>query len=412
MNILFIVQHFPCLSETFILNQITGLIDAGHQVRIYALGKPDSSVIHEDVNTYGLMKSVYTPLVEIPASKWKKLGLLLRYFPQLFAKYGLRSFSVFNVRDYGECALNLNLFFSTLRFLNWNWKPDVTVTHFGCLGLYPACWKQMKALDVPFVTFFHAHEISPYTHKEVNKMYHIYFKQNDLLLPISRFWKKKLEASGAEPSRVLVHRMGVDLKRFEYVKAKGVSGEMKIVSVGRLTGQKGYEYALKGVAEFCKNTSIRVEYTIIGTGVLENELKQLAGQLGIADIVRFLGPQAQTVVKSKLRESDLFLLPSVCDEYGMMEGIPVAIMESMAMGIPVISTYHSGIPELIEDGVSGLLCKEKKPEDITRHLFRLASDPKLSETISYHARKKIEEEYDIGKLNDRLIEILKDEIRG
>ena len=163
MKILFIVQHFPCLSETFILNQITGLIDAGNDVRIYALGKPDSSVIHEDIIKYNLLDKTYYPSVEIPYSKKDKCYDFISYFPRLLKRFGINAFSMFNSDKFGEYAKNGNLFYSTLLFLKLNWNPEVAVTHFGCLGLYPACWKEMKASNVPFVTFFHAHDIFPYT---------------------------------------------------------------------------------------------------------------------------------------------------------------------------------------------------------------------------------------------------------
>lgn len=410
MKILFIVEHFPCLSETFVLNQVTGLIDAGHDVRIYALGKPDSPVTHEDMDVYHLWDKIYYPLVDIPYSKIQKLKFLFLYLPKLIKKYGFAAFSVFNIFKFGLYAQNGNLFFATLRFLDMDWNPDVAITHFGCLGLFPACWKQMRALQAPFVTFFHAHEISPYTNNEISKIYRVLFEQKDLLLPISYYWKKKLEVCGANPSRVHVHRMGVDLKRFEFVKAQPVSEKIKILSVGRFTGQKGYEYALKGVAEFRDRTSVDIEYNIIGTGGLEQDLKRLVNDLHLENVVTFMGPQPQQVVKEKLKNANVFLLPSVRDEYGMMEGIPVAIMESMAMGVPVISTFHSGIPELIEDNVSGLLCEERNALEIAEKLEMLLQEPQLAETLSINARQKIEEEYDINILNRSLIDLLEREI--
>ena len=92
MKILFVVQHFPCLSETFILNQITGLIDAGHDIRIYALGKPDSPVMHEDIIKYNLIEKTYYPIVEIPFSKKKKCLDIVYYYPKLIKQFGLNDF--------------------------------------------------------------------------------------------------------------------------------------------------------------------------------------------------------------------------------------------------------------------------------------------------------------------------------
>ena len=409
MKILFVVQHFPCLSETFILNQITGLIDAGHDIRIYALGKPDSPVMHEDIIKYNLIEKTYYPIIEIPFSKKKKCLDLIHFFPKLIKRFGLNAFSVFNSKKYGESAKNGNLFYSSLFFLKTNWTPAIAVTHFGCLGLYPACWKEMKALNVPFVTFFHAHEISPYSIEKTSKMYKVLFDQNDLLFPISNFWKNKLEKCGADPSRVIVHRMGIDINKFSYISPRKINQKLNIISVGRLTGQKGYEYAFKGVAEFRKNNNLDISYHIIGTGTYEKELKKMVIDLGIDDIVNFMGPQPIEIVEKELAKADAFLLPSVCDKYGLMEGIPVAIMESMAMGLPVISTFHSGIPEIIEDGVSGFLCREKNHDDITEKLNLLINNYSLVNDISLNARKKIESEYNIKSLNNKLIHLLKEE---
>ena len=122
-----------------------------------------------------------------------------------------------------------------------------------------------------------------------------------------------------------------------------------------------------------------------------------------------MGPQTIEVVEKELAKADVFLLPSVCDKYGLMEGIPVAIMESMAMGLPVISTFHSGIPEIIEDGVSGFLCREKNHEDITNKLNLLINNYSMVNEISLNARKKVESDYNIKSLNNKLIHLLKEE---
>ena len=131
--------------------------------------------------------------------------------------------------------------------------------------------------------------------------------------------------------------------------------------------------------------------------------------LGIDDIVNFMGPQPLEVVERELTKADVFLLPSVRDKYGLMEGIPVAIMESMAVGLPVISTFHSGIPEIIEDGVTGFLCRERNYQDISDKLKILMRNYPLVKMISKNARRKIESEYNIKALNHRLINLLDQE---
>ena len=134
--------------------------------------------------------------------------------------------------------------------------------------------------------------------------------------------------------------------------------------------------------------------------------------LGVDDIIHFIGPQPLEVVKKELAKADVFLLPSISDQYGLMEGIPVAIMESMAIGLPVISTFHSGIPEIIDDGISGFLCEEKNHDDITEKLTIISKNYPLVKMISKNARKKVEAEYNIKSLNNKLIYRLSQEYQS
>ena len=134
--------------------------------------------------------------------------------------------------------------------------------------------------------------------------------------------------------------------------------------------------------------------------------------LKLDDIIHFMGPQPLEVVEKELSKADVFLLPSISDNEGLMEGIPVAIMESMAMGLPVISTYHSGIPEIIDDGISGFLCQEKSHDDITDKLKILTKNYPLVKMISKNARKKVESEYNIKSLNSKLIHLLSQEYQN
>lgn len=190
------------------------------------------------------------------------------------------------------------------------------------------------------------------------------FNDKDILLPISNLWREKLLKAGAAESMTKVFRLGIDLSRFVYSPTHKIGDTINILSVGRLVGQKGYEYAIEGVAKYARLTNKKIVYNIIGIGGLEESLKQLVKKLNAADVITFLGAKTQDSVKSMLLDSDVFLLPSVTDKDGYMEGIPVALMEAMATGKICISTYHSGIPELIEDKVSGFLCKEKSSEEI------------------------------------------------
>lgn len=413
MKILFYVGCFPTLSETFIMNQITMLIDQGYDVRIYSLEKPKVQVTHKDITLYGLNNIIYYPL-EIPTGKWRKLFAIIKTGPCLIRKYKSKVFKAFDWSEYGNIAKSGLLYFNMYnysRFEKKEWTPDIIISHFGNIGLFPVNLKSIGVLKAPLITFFHAHEISPYSNKEVKNIYRPFYNNNILLLPISDYWSRKLLNSDFERSRVKVHRMGIDLKNFHYRGVKVNNSEvLHILSVGRLVGQKGYRYSLESIAVLIHEYNLNIRYDIIGSGDMYDELRKLSIDLGIEEYVYFKGALPQQDIILNMEESDYFLLPSIQDNDGMMEGIPVALMEAMAIGIPVISTYHSGIPELIEHKYSGMLCREKEVQDIVNAILYLVTNESARNKIILNARKTVEEKYNIELLNKRLINIINEEI--
>ncbi|HXV28914.1 MAG TPA: glycosyltransferase, partial [Sinorhizobium sp.] len=143
-----------------------------------------------------------------------------------------------------------------------------------------------------------------------------------------------------------------------------------------------------------------------GDGPLRKKLEALAHALGIAEWVSFLGSLPHEDVKQWLRRSHAFILPSVTASNGDVEGIPVALMEAMAAGLAVVSTEHSGIPELIEDRKTGFLAPERDVETLASRLRFIVENPERCELISREARRKVEADFNMERLDDELAEIL------
>ena len=137
---------------------------------------------------------------------------------------------------------------------------------------------------------------------------------------------------------------------------------------------------------------------------MRKQLQAEIDRLGIGDRVKLLGWKERQEVKAIIDRADMILAPSITSSTGDCEGIPVSLMEAMAQGIPVVSTYHSGIPELVDDGVTGYLVSEKNIEDLTRRLATLIQDNSLREKMGAAGRKKVMQEFKIDRLNDRLRE--------
>ena len=177
------------------------------------------------------------------------------------------------------------------------------------------------------------------------------------------------------------------------------------MTVGRLVEKKGIEYVLRAVRVLA-DRGVEVEYRILGDGPRRDRLAALAAELGVADRVHLQGRHGQQAVREGVEGSDVLVAASVTAADGDEEGIPNVLKEAMALGLPVVGTRHAGIPELIEDGVSGFLVPERDEAALADALQRLARDPGRWAAMGRAGRARIEREYDIHRLNDRLAGLL------
>lgn len=400
--IAFLVGNFPALSATFITSQMTGLIQSGWDVRIFALRNPREPRIHPDVIRYGLMEK--TRYFSIPRSRWKRAGgAVARVSRHLFRHPGRAMKSIAPWFFPGE-TLRLNTPYYLEPFLNES--PDVLLCHFGPNGLVGAL---LKGLGVPgrLVTVFHGYDLSSYLRDKPKSPYKALCSAGDLFLPVSNGWQKKLIAMGFPQERTKVRHMGVDLERFnpsgEATEAPGV---LELLSVGRLVEKKGHASVIRALTDFHPRDDWR--YTIAGDGPLREKLEHLAVAVGIRSRIHFAGPVDEDAVLSLYSRSHIFLLPSVTGPDGDCEGIPMVLMEAMAMRLPVISTWHSGIPELVEEGVTGFLVTENDSQAIARRTMELAENADLRRRMGLAGREKVSRFFNLKTQNDRLNLLLRE----
>lgn len=404
LRIAVFVHEFPALSETFVLNQITGLLQLGCDVRIFAARRREEAVEHTDIRRFGLARR--TVYLAMPANRKRRIADALRILSRLLRRNPRQTLRSLNPWRYGRTAFSLELLFWADRLTDSDNEFDVLLCHFGIVARTVAFLREIGAVEGALVTVFHGVDASASLVRRPNLYRHL-FDRGDLFLPVSRRWRERLIAHGCKAELTTVHHMGVDLSRFA-VSPHHVAGDaaLGVLTIGRHVEKKGIEYGLRAVAR-ARDSGVRLRYTIIGDGPLRDPLKALADELDLADIVNFVGWQEQEMVIAHLRRNQVLLAPSVTDSRGEEEGIPVTIMEAMATGMPVVSTRHSGIPELVEDGVSGLLAEERDVEGLAQALMRLYGDPRLGETLGREARKAVVERFDVRALNTRLLEILK-----
>ena len=410
MRIAFFIDQFPSLSETFILNQITGLIDRGHEVDIYCDRPGNTEQIHPDVSKYKLLERVYyTPIPRNLVWRcFKGIFLLLFNFARSpaiivrslnFLKYGSSC--------YGDLANFLSPLYLIIPLLNQQ-PYDIVQCHYGRNGLKAVLLKDLGVIDGKIVTTFHGYDISRYLQIYGENVYDYLFERADLLQPISKYWYEKLISLGCDPSkvRIEVHHMGIDCDKFIPLQAKPKDlTEVVVIGIARLVEKKGLSYGIQAVAQLLsKHPQLQLSYHIIGDGILRKELEKQIQQSEVAEHIKLLGWKKQQEVQAIIGKADIILAPSITSKEGDCEGIPVSLMEAMAQGIPVISTYHSGIPELVENGVTGYLVKEKEVSELTHRLEHLASNPSLRKEMGLAGRGKVLEEYNINLLCDRLVQ--------
>ncbi|WDE03944.1 glycosyltransferase [Thalassomonas viridans] len=412
MKLAFFVDQFPVLSQTFVLNQITGLLDLGVDVTILALNRGDEKLnLHQDYRNYRLHERTVYLLDESHARCNKAVS---RLFSLVRGCLGANSFTVLkslNFWRYGHQAKSL-LLGSITSQCHGPLEYDVILAHFGFNGVTANQLRELGVLQGQIVTVFHGFEISSHQAlRQHQKNYKILFNQGACLLPISELWQQKLIALGASPDKTVVHRMGIDLKRFKYCPPKlterddstagGNRRALQLFTVARFTEKKGLRYALEAVAKL--KDRIDVNYRLGGYGELMADVQRLIIELGISEQVILLGPVGQQEVEEELSRADVFLQPSITALNGDMEGIPVTIMEAMARGTLVVSTFHSGIPELITHEKHGLLSRERDVEALTENLLRAYQAPAEMAVIRESARRQIEALGDIDNLNQDLL---------
>ncbi len=214
------------------------------------------------------------------------------------------------------------------------------------------------------------------------------FQEADCFIAVSEFIRSKLMEKGCPPEKIKVHYIGIDIDKF--TPNSTIIREPIVLFVGRLVEKKGCEYLIRAMAQVQAKIP-NIELVIIGDGILRYHLENLAANS--LKRYRFLGVQPPEVVKEWMTKSLLLSAPSITTPQGESEGLPIVILEAMAMGLPVVSCLHAGIPEAIIHEETGLLTAEKDWETIGQYIVTLLEDRGLRSRFAIAARQRIEQKF-------------------
>lgn len=402
MRVAFIVYRFPYPSETFILNQITGLLDRGHEVDIYAESPGDLNHVHPDVIDYRLLERVrYLPA--IPQSFFWRFLKGLQLLPRCLSKAPMATLRSLNFLQYGTLATSLRLLYSIDPDLV---RPyDIIHCQFGTQSFRGMWLRLVNSPQSKLITIFRGHDISQFVQEQGETVYRSLFTYGDFFLANCEFFRQKVLQLGCDPDRIRVHFSGLDVRKFIFKPRRlGADGKIRVATTGRLVEKKGIEYVIRAIARLISLHPM-LEYHIIGDGPLRSEFEQLIQALDIGDAVKIWGWRNEREIIEILDQCHLFVAPSVTAAGGDQDAPINVLKEAMAMGLPVISTYHGGIPELVEDGVSGFLIPERDVDALVEKLGYLIQHPDRWAEMGRAGRGYVETYFDLDVLNDRLVEL-------
>ncbi len=403
MRLAVVVTYFPSVSQTFVLSQITGLLARGHEVDIFAVAReplPNGTVRADTGCGHLVERTRYQPRTS-ESALMRAIGV-----PALVAREWRG-----HVRAAARAAARgahhrVAVLYEGAPFAQRH-AYDALLCHFGPNGERALRVRDAGIVCGPVVTAFHGADMSRYVSMQGAGVYRDLFARGDLFLPVSDAWRRRLIELGCPADKIEVHRMGIALDEFPYgpLRMPTADEPVRLLSIARLVEKKGIEFAIRAVAQL-RGNGVDVVLDVIGDGPLRSSLLRLVRELGMSNAVRIVGAGTREEVARSMRAAHLVVAPSVTADDGDMEGIPVALMEAMASGVPVVATRHSGIPELVCHGVSGVLVPERDVKALAAAIQQLVERPQQWLALTRAARQTVEQLHDVEVLNDRLVELL------
>lgn len=386
-KIAYVLKVYPRFSQTFVVNEILAHEECGLPLEIFSMRLSDDTRFH------GALSRVQSPVNRV----LKPGGKIDEFLNEL-----------------REAA---NRFPTTLEVIREN--PNVAASdmqqalrlacriqdrgiahlhaHFGTIATTVArLAARLAGISYSFTA--HAKDIF---HESVDRdRFREKLEDAATVVTVSDYNLEYLKSHYGSAAEHVIHiNNGLDLEQFSY--SDPGQRQPLVLGVGRLVEKKGFEYLVEAFAGVSESvTGARCE--IIGGGVAEQELQEQISRLGLEGRVRLLGPQPQCEVRRKLSQASVIAAPCIVAPDGDRDGLPTVLLEAMAMGTPIISTDVTGIPEILEDEVTGLAVPQRDTEALKTACTRLLQDASLRQKLAEPARAMVEQRFDIRKNSEQL----------
>jgi glycosyltransferase involved in cell wall biosynthesis len=387
MCLAYLLKTFPKLSETFILNEILGLEQLGVEVEIFSLRRPDEGQVHSAVSKVkGRVTYVSSTMPKPVRFVWTWLQHLALFLanPAAYSK-AVR----FYIRD--QKATRLKEFMVAGVLAGKLRRRGITHLHAHFANVPTSVAEIVRVLcGVRYSFTAHAKDIY-LTPPEVLRRK---IGSAEFVLTCTGFNRDYLRriSDRATPIQLVYH--GVDLRLFQPPEPAEEPAVPTIVSVGRFCEKKGFPYLIRACSVL-KREGCRFRCRIVGFGELKEPLRALITELDLDDCVSLEGPMTQHEILGVYRGASLLVLPCLVTDKGDRDGIPNVLLEAMSMGIAVVSTGISGICELIEHTLTGLLVPERDAQAVAAAITLLLDQPQLRIRIAERGRQKVLKDFEM-----------------
>lgn len=389
MNIGIITVAFPVSSETFVVDHIRALENRGNNVSIFTdhlgdFSPPCFEGLHD------LQEKTYQ-LGNCPKSKAKRFykGILI-----LLKSLCFRDFKVFRTIDFfkfGKKAFSLSLLHECVPFFD----IDAIHVHHGTAADY---WILLKKVfpEKRFIVSFHGADVRE-AYRLNKNMYDDVFRYADTITYNSQIYKEKLISLGCPEEKLYFWKNGVSYKSFEVRQHTNLG--LNILTVARLHKVKDISFACRIVKNIIDSGFKNIIYNIIGDGPMRMEIQALVKDLEIQDNVFLHGSKSHLFVKKTMAKSDIFLLTSIDEPFG------VVLVEAQAAGLPIVATNIGGIPEAVNDGETAFLMKKRDVSLASSLMISLITNPDLRKEMGQAGRKRVKKHFDSSKIYDGIFNL-------
>ncbi|MEA2425129.1 MAG: hypothetical protein QOH13_1539 [Thermoleophilaceae bacterium] len=394
MRVAYLITSYPAVSHAFVQREVLALREAGVEVETFTLRRSSDSDVLTDVDraereaTYAiqpvrwgrLLSDHLAALVRHPGAYVATLAHALRLGTGMRSRVWQLFYFAEAIAVWAEMRRR-GLRHIHVHFANPAADVAMLATRFGGDE-----WRWSLTLHGP-AEFF---DVS--ANRLVEKL------SSAAFVACASDWARSQAMSllpSADWDHLLLVRGGVDTGAWSPPPERDGTGPLSVLNVGRLAPVKGQAVLVEAIAAL-RERAVEVRATIVGAGPERAALERRIGELGVEDRVELTGAVGQDRVRELYAEADVFCLPS------FREGLPFVAIEALAMGLAVVSTRIMGVPELIEDGTSGLLVSPGRADQLADALERLASDPALRRALGSAGRATVKRDYELARLAEEM----------